>query len=82
MLRTANAWRALVGTDVEVNDHFVFYGDWISGSQNAVSLGGVLVISRQNSIQASLLRGNHEDRLSGVLVGLTHTFDLSHPFEW
>jgi hypothetical protein len=82
MLRTANAWRALVGSDVEVNDHFVAYGDWISGAQNAVALGGVLVIDRQNSVQASLLRGNHEDRLSGVLVGITHTFDLAHPFEW
>jgi len=82
MLRTANAWRALVGTDVEVNDHFVVYGDWISGTPNAVSIGGVLVIDRQNSIQASLLRGNSEDRLSGVLVGITHTFDLAHPFAW
>ena len=82
LLRTANAWRALVGSDVEVSDHFVVYADWISGARNAVSLGGVLVIDRQNSVQASLLRGNHEDRLSGVLVGLTHTFDLTHPFEW
>jgi len=40
------------------------------------------VIDRQNSVQASLLRGNTEDRVSGVLVGLTHTFDLTHPFEW
>jgi len=40
------------------------------------------VIDRQNSVQASLLRGNTEDRLSGVLVGLTHTFDLAHPFAW
>jgi hypothetical protein len=82
MLRTANAWRALVGSDVEVNDHFVVYADWISGAQSAVSLGGVLVIDRQNSIQVSLLRGNTADRVSGLLVGLTHTFDLAHPFEW
>ena len=82
ILRTANAWRALVGTDAEVNDHFVVYADWISGARNAVAVGGVLVIDRQNSVQASLLRGNTEDRLSGVLVGLTHTFDLAHPFAW
>jgi hypothetical protein len=82
MLRTSNAWRALTGTDIEVNDHFLVYADWISGARNAVAVGGVLVIDRQNSVQASLLRGNTEDRLSGVLVGLTHTFDLAHPFEW
>lgn len=40
------------------------------------------VIKRQNSVQAALLRGNHEDRLSGVIVAITHTFDLAHPFEW
>jgi len=82
LLRTSNAWRALVGTDIEVNDHFVVYADWISGAQSAVSLGGVLVIDRQNSVQVSLLRGNTADRVSGVLVGLTHTFDLTHPLEW
>jgi len=82
MLRTSNAWHALVGTDIEVNDHFVAYADWISGTDNAVSMGGVLIINRQNSIQASLLRGNNEDRLSGVILAITHTFDLEHPFEW
>ncbi len=82
LLRTANAWRALVGSDVQVNDRFVVYADWISGAQNAVSLGGVLVINRHDSIQASLLRGNVEDRLSGVLLAITHTFDLEHPLEW
>jgi hypothetical protein len=82
ILRTNNAWRALVGTDIEVNDHFVFYGDWISGAQNSVALGGVLIITPQSSIQASLLRANNEDRLSGVLVAITHTFDFEHPLAW
>jgi len=82
ILRTENAWRALVGSDVELNDHAVLYADWISGARNAVSLGGVLVIDRQDSIQASVLRRNDEDRVSGVLVGITHTFDLGRPFEW
>ncbi len=82
MLRTSNAWRALVGTDIEVSDHFVAYADWSSGTKNSVSLGGVLIINRQNSVQASLLRVNNEDRLSGVLVGITHTFDLTDPFQW
>jgi len=82
MLRTSSEWHAMVGTDIEVNDYFVAYADWISGKDNSVSMGGVLVINRQNSIQASLLRGNDEDRLSGVLVAITHTFDLEHPFEW
>jgi hypothetical protein len=82
IMRTSNAWQALVGTDIELSDHFVVYADWISGTQSAVSLGGVLVLNRQNSIQASLLRGNHEDRVSGVIVAITHTFDLAHPFEW
>lgn len=82
ILRTNNAWEALVGTDIEVNDHFVGYADWISGSSNSVSIGGVLVIDQHLSFQASLLRGNNEDRLSGILVNVTHTFDPLHPFEW
>jgi hypothetical protein len=80
--RTSNAWRALVGTDIELNDRGVLYADWISGEQNAVSVGGVFIINRQASIQAALLRQNDEDRLSGVLVALTYTFDLTRPFPW
>ena len=82
MLGAANVWHAMLGTDIEVNDHFVIYSDWISGARNAVSLGGVLVLNQHNSIQACLLRRNDEDRLSGVLVQITHTFDLTHPLEW
>jgi len=75
ILRTFNAWRALVGTDIELSDHFVFYGDWISGGGNAVSLGGVLVIDREDSITAAALRANDEDRVTGVALMYTHTFD-------
>jgi hypothetical protein len=82
VLRTGNAWEALLGTDVEVNDHFVVYADWISGASNAASLGGVLVIDQHLSIQAALLRGNDQDRLSGLLLNVTHTFDPAHPLEW
>ena len=82
ILRTGDAWKALVGTDIEVNDHFVAYADWISGATNAVSVGGVFVIDQHLSLQASLLRANDEDRLSGVLLNITHTFDPAHPFEW
>ena len=82
VLRTGNAWEALVGSDAEVNDHFVVYADWISGTSNALSLGGVLVIDQHLSIQAALLRGNNQDRLSGLLLNVTHTFDPAHPLEW
>jgi hypothetical protein len=82
ILGVGNVWTALVGTDIEVNDHFIIYSDWISGARNAVSLGGVLVFNQHTSIQAALLRGNDQDRLSGVLVGITHTFDVTRPFEW
>jgi len=82
ILRTGNAWEALVGTDIELNDHFVIYADWISGASNSVSLGGVFVIDQHLSLQAALLRGNDQDRLSGVIANITHTFDPAHPFEW
>ena len=82
IMRTAAAWRALVGTDIEVNDYFVIYSDWISGSQNSVSLGGVLVINQHDSVQAALLRGNDQDRLSGALLVVTHTFDFDDPWAW
>jgi len=74
ILRTASAWRALVGTDVEVSDHFVVYADWMSGSTNAVSVGGVVVIDREDSIQAALLRANDQDRVTGLLLMYTHVF--------
>jgi hypothetical protein len=79
---TGNAWRAIVGSDVEVSDHFIVEADWISGAQNSVSLGGVLVINQHDSVTAALLRGNDQNRLSGVLLQLTHTFDVTSPFEW
>ena len=82
IMRTSNAWEALVGTDIEVSDHFVIWGDWISGSANSVALGGVLVVNQHLSVQASLLRGNDQDRLSGVLAAVTYTFDIFHPLDW
>jgi hypothetical protein len=82
ILYTGYAWRALVGTDIEVSDYFVIYADWISGTANSVSLGGVLVINTHDSVQAALLRGNDQDRLSGVIFALTHTFDLNDPLQW
>jgi len=74
--------QAMLGTDIEVSDHFILYADWLSAASSAVSLGGVLVIDQHLSLQASLLRQNNEDRLTGVLVNITHTFELTHPFEW
>lgn len=74
ILREPNAWRAMVGTDIEISDRFVLYADWVSGPANAVSLGGVFVIDTTNSITAALLRGNDQDRVSGVVISLTHSF--------
>ena len=82
VLRTDNAWRALVGTDIEVSDHFLVYADWISGTSNSVSLGGVLVVDQHISLQGALLRGNDQDRLSGVILQVTYTLNLAHPFDW
>jgi hypothetical protein len=42
----------------------------------------VLVIDQHLSIQAALLRANDQDRLSGLLLNVTHTFDPAHPLEW
>ncbi len=67
-------WHALVGTDWEISDSFVFYGDWTSGSANAVTLGGVYVVGQDDSIQLALFRGNDQNRLSGIQLTLTHTF--------
>ena len=80
---TGNVWRAMVGGDVEVNDHFVVVGDWISGAKNSVSLGGVLVINQHDSVQLALLHENDENRLlTGVILQLAHTFDVTDPFAW
>lgn len=64
----------MLGTDWELSDQFVLYSDWISGAENAVSLGGVFVISSENSIQACVLYGNHEQRLNGLLINYSRTF--------
>jgi hypothetical protein len=81
-LYSGYSWEALVGTDIEVTDHFIVYSDWISGASNSVSLGGVLVVNQHLSFQGSLLRGNDQARLSGVIMNVTYTFDPAHPFEW
>ena len=74
IMKTVDAWRALLGVDVEVNERFVLYTDWMSGRSDSFSVGGVFVIDHDDSVQASLLRANDEDRLTGVLVAYTHTF--------
>ena len=79
---SGNAWQALVGSDYEVSDHFIVEADWISGAKNAVSLGGVLVINQHDSVTLALLRQNDMNRLSGVILQLTHTFDVTDPFTW
>lgn len=80
VLGIGNVWHAMVGTDIEVNDHFVIYADWISAASNAVSLGGVLIINQHLSFQASMLRGNDQDRLTAVLANFTYTFEPASLF--
>ena len=41
-----------------------------------------MVITRHFSLQASLLRGNNQDRLSGMIAAITYTFDPTSPLEW
>ena len=82
VMGTNNVWKAMVGTDVEVNDYFVLYADWLSGASSSVSLGGVVILSVHTSIQVALLRENDQDRLTGLLLAVTHTFDLAHLLEW
>jgi len=81
ILGIGNVWHALVGTDIELSDHFIVYSDWISGASNSVSLGGVFVFNQHLSFQASLLRGNDQDRLSGFLANITYTFTPANLFK-
>lgn len=74
-LQVGTVGRAMLGVDAELSDHFVVWSDWISGATNAVSVAGVVVLDRQNSFYVALLRQNDEDRLSGVVFNVTHTFD-------
>lgn len=73
MIRTPQGTFPLLGTDWELSDKFVVYSDWISGSPNAVTLGGVYVINQDNSITASLLYGNHQQQVNGLLVNYSRT---------
>jgi hypothetical protein len=74
IMRVPNAWRAIVGTDIEVSDHFVFYSDWTSGGHNPLSFGGTIILNRENSVTVAALKFNDEDRVGGVLAMFTHTF--------
>ncbi len=67
--------RAMLGVDAEITEHFVLWSDWISGASNGLSLAGVVVVDRQNSFYVALLRENDENRVSGVVFNVTHTFD-------
>jgi len=71
--KTPSGTFPLLGTDIEMSDQFVLYSDWISGSPNALTLGGVYVINDQNSLTASLLYGNHQQRINGLLVNYNRT---------
>ena len=82
VMGTDNVWKAMVGTDVELNDYVALYADWLSGASSSVSLGGIVILSPHTNIQVALLRENDQDRLTGLLLAVTHTFDLDHPFEW
>jgi len=75
VLQVGALTHAMLGCDVELSEHFILWADWISGAKNALSLAGVVVFDRQNSLFVALLRENDENRLSGVLFNFTHTFD-------
>jgi hypothetical protein len=71
--RTPAGTFPMLGTDLEMSDQFVIYSDWISGSPNALTLGGVYVINDKNSLTASLLYANHEQRINGLLINYSRT---------
>ena len=74
-LQVGTVGRAMLGVDAELSDHFVLWADWISGALNSVTVAGVVVLDPKNSFYVALLRENDEDRLSGILFNVTHTFD-------
>jgi hypothetical protein len=73
IMRTPSGTFPLLGTDLEMSDQFVLYSDWISGSPNALTLGGVYVINDQNSLTASLLYGNRKQQINGLLINYSRT---------
>jgi hypothetical protein len=72
-IHTQDGMFPMLGMDWEVSDAFVLYSDWISGGPNAVSLGGVYILNADTSIGASLLYGNREQPITGLLVNYTRT---------
>ncbi len=73
-LATRTNGHAMVGSDVEVSDHFVAYADWISGDDHAATLGGVWVINAQSSVQVAFFLGNQDHRIDGIQIGPSHQF--------
>ena len=74
VLGTRDVPRGFVGTDIELADRFVLYADWVSGREHAATLAGVVVIDQANSFQIAAFYGNHDQRIDGVLLTLTHIF--------
>ena len=64
----------MLGSDIELSDHFVLDADWISGKDHAATLGGTWVLDQKNSIQAIVFHGNARERIDGVQIGMTHQF--------
>jgi hypothetical protein len=66
--------RALVGTDLEINDYLVLSSDWISGSPYNASLGGSVVFDANNSLTLAGLIANAGRDHDGLFVQYNLTF--------
>ncbi len=74
VLETSDLGHAMVGSDVEISDHFVVYADWVSGQDHAATLGGVWVLDQKSSVQVALFLGNQDHRIDGIQIGPSRQF--------
>jgi hypothetical protein len=79
---SGNVWHALVGSDYEVSDHFIIEARLDLRRQECRVARRRPRHQQHDSATLALLRQNDMNRLSGVILQLTHTFDVTDPLAW
>lgn len=65
------------GTDIQLSDMFVFQADWVHGSGNVATAGVAYILPDSRTvITPAITFSNDTGRFTGLLISLTHQFNL------
>jgi hypothetical protein len=66
----------LVGTDIEINDKFILYADYMGGPQNGPALGGSIVFNERTNLPVALLKVNATHKVNGAILNYAYNFQF------